>query len=261
MALITCPECEKEISDKVTACPHCGYPFSEDMREQTNPKQVEISPVELSTVELKVETPKSKKKLLLFIIAVVVIIISAFAVNQYHAKKVKAEYIEKLQLAQADMLSGGIVAERVCNLTRKVWYNTIFEKNDKETDAYTINNKKSNKVLTNSRSAFSNKSNFNEDFNDSLSALYSDSNIMASVNELKEHQEKIAALMAELQKPPKGLEACYDTVESMHDSYFGLVNLAISPKGTLETYSNDLSTYDNDFMKYYHKLDTQIPKE
>lgn len=27
MALITCPECKKEISDQAKACPHCGYPI------------------------------------------------------------------------------------------------------------------------------------------------------------------------------------------------------------------------------------------
>ena len=27
MALINCPECNKEISDKATACPHCGCPI------------------------------------------------------------------------------------------------------------------------------------------------------------------------------------------------------------------------------------------
>lgn len=27
MALINCPECGREISDRVTACPHCGYPL------------------------------------------------------------------------------------------------------------------------------------------------------------------------------------------------------------------------------------------
>ena len=26
MALINCPECNKEISDKAAACPHCGAP-------------------------------------------------------------------------------------------------------------------------------------------------------------------------------------------------------------------------------------------
>ena len=29
MALIKCPECGKEISDKATICPNCGYPVSE----------------------------------------------------------------------------------------------------------------------------------------------------------------------------------------------------------------------------------------
>lgn len=29
MALIKCPECGKEISDKASACPNCGCPLSE----------------------------------------------------------------------------------------------------------------------------------------------------------------------------------------------------------------------------------------
>ena len=28
MALIKCPECGKEISDKATVCPNCGYPIT-----------------------------------------------------------------------------------------------------------------------------------------------------------------------------------------------------------------------------------------
>lgn len=27
MALIKCPECSKEISDRATSCPHCGCPL------------------------------------------------------------------------------------------------------------------------------------------------------------------------------------------------------------------------------------------
>lgn len=30
MALIKWPECQKDISDKVKACPHCGYPLVEE---------------------------------------------------------------------------------------------------------------------------------------------------------------------------------------------------------------------------------------
>lgn len=28
MALMKCPECTREISDKAPACPHCGYPIA-----------------------------------------------------------------------------------------------------------------------------------------------------------------------------------------------------------------------------------------
>ena len=31
MSLIKCPECDKEISDKVKSCPHCGYPLQEEV--------------------------------------------------------------------------------------------------------------------------------------------------------------------------------------------------------------------------------------
>ena len=44
MALIKCPECNKEISDKVKACPYCGYPFEQ---------QEEAQKVEISSVNIK----------------------------------------------------------------------------------------------------------------------------------------------------------------------------------------------------------------
>ena len=28
MALLKCPECKHDVSDKASACPHCGYPIS-----------------------------------------------------------------------------------------------------------------------------------------------------------------------------------------------------------------------------------------
>lgn len=40
MALINCPECSKEISDKAKECPHCGYPLSS--KEKTTIKPIEI---------------------------------------------------------------------------------------------------------------------------------------------------------------------------------------------------------------------------
>lgn len=33
MALIKCPECGREVSDKALSCPNCGYPISQDLLE------------------------------------------------------------------------------------------------------------------------------------------------------------------------------------------------------------------------------------
>lgn len=52
MALVTCPECKKEVSDQALSCPHCGYPL-QLVREGTPPLVEEPSPA----VEQSVEPP------------------------------------------------------------------------------------------------------------------------------------------------------------------------------------------------------------
>ena len=37
MALIKCPECGKEISDKSKTCVHCGFPLDENRPEPIEP--------------------------------------------------------------------------------------------------------------------------------------------------------------------------------------------------------------------------------
>ena len=44
MALIKCPECGKDVSDKAKACPKCGYPIDEYVKESTHSKPVEAAP-------------------------------------------------------------------------------------------------------------------------------------------------------------------------------------------------------------------------
>lgn len=40
MALINCPECNKEISDKAQVCPHCGYDLLESTQDSPMTKDV-----------------------------------------------------------------------------------------------------------------------------------------------------------------------------------------------------------------------------
>ncbi len=44
MALIKCPECGKEVSDRAKACIHCGYPLNEDFDDKAQfPKHQKTS--------------------------------------------------------------------------------------------------------------------------------------------------------------------------------------------------------------------------
>ena len=57
MALIKCPECGKEISDKSSACIHCGYPLANIQQEKTNVTQTQpvgnsVSSEHKTTIEL-----------------------------------------------------------------------------------------------------------------------------------------------------------------------------------------------------------------
>lgn len=36
MALIICPECNGKVSDQATSCPHCGFPFNNNLNTQKN---------------------------------------------------------------------------------------------------------------------------------------------------------------------------------------------------------------------------------
>ncbi len=43
MALISCPECGKQISDSTPTCPHCGYRFSADAAAPPSPTEIKPS--------------------------------------------------------------------------------------------------------------------------------------------------------------------------------------------------------------------------
>ncbi len=108
MSLISCPECEKELSDTVKKCPNCGYKLS-----------------------------KSKKKLIIIFIMVIIILISVSIIsfNIYNNDK-KNKYIENANNISRLILENSGECEEISNLTVKVWYNAIYEKSDITTDKY-----------------------------------------------------------------------------------------------------------------------------
>lgn len=266
MALTICKECGKEISEHATVCPHCGYPLLKDGSADTNRSTESASSSSFSHTERS-----KRKKLPIIILSAILVIVAIIAFiliknakekaaaevaesiaasesaaesSRLEEERIKAynDYIDNLKTVRFTMLSGAAEAESVCNLTKSVWYNTIYEKSDSKTDKYTKNGV-----------------GFNSDFNTSLRKLYDSEEIKTSISTLQDNQSDVEELIKLLQSPPDELNECYKTVMEMYSVYNSFVQLAISPSGSLQTYSENFNSYDSNLMTLYDKLGVQIP--
>jgi len=246
MALINCPECGKEISDKVKACPHCGFPLSQDTEQDqvSLPQQVEVTGV-------KINNSKLKKSITTIGIFLVIAIIAFFSIRSFNEKKAQKEYelafnsyIDDMLLIQLKMISGGSEAESLINLTYKTWSNAIYEDKDPETDRFTRP-----------------KGLWVDDFNIALSNLYSDSSTKYNIGVIESNQKDVKELMKSLQNPPTGLENCYTTITELYTAYKGLTDLAVSPSGSLKSFGETKNLKVREFLDAYEKLTNQIPEK
>lgn len=273
MAMIQCPECGQEISDKAKKCIHCGKvfveekPVNEEIRcsecgavltetdeicpncgcpvemvikqEDEKPQQVEVTSIKMAT--------KTKKIIIGIIIAIIVCAGSGVGYKIYSDNKAEQlynEYIDNLGQVQILMLSGGSDAESLCNLTLKVWGNAISEDSDSETDKYTKG-----------------EYGFFIDFNTALENLYADSSTTSKVSNIKSNQSSVKELIKKIQNPPEGLDKCYDTVSDLYEAYKILTDLSINPSGSYRDFGTKKSDAVSDFMSAYEKLDNQIPEK
>jgi len=230
MALINCPECQKEISDKVKACPNCGYPFSNESFEE-NTQKVEVT-------DIKINSQKLRPVITGVIIIGIIFFIGLLIFNNVK----KSNYTTNLGIITKKMLDGGAIAEELTGLTRDVWYNTIYERRNSRTDKYTM-------VSSNS---------FWRDFNDALSSLARDSEIRSKKNELEKIRNEVENLMKLLINPPKDMQNNYNDLDKLYRSFTTFVDLAINPSGSLTSFTSKVNETSSQFMESYNKLKIYI---
>ena len=228
MALISCPACGHDVSDAAQSCPHCGHPIHD-------PQPSTPAPV------------KRRRPFAIVACALIfVVVIGVFVGIQQKRASDRAAYIESLNELRVQTIRTGSYAETLCNLTKMVWHNTIYQESDPATNKYA-------RTLNGTGPFF-------DDFNTALSTLYDSEEVETIITGLEAGREVVDGIMADLQNPPSEFSACYDAADSLYDAYCGLIDLAISPSGSLRSYSDAFGEYDSDLLKYYNKLETLIPE-
>lgn len=238
MALTICPECQKEISDKVNSCPFCGFPLHETELTQK---------VELVGVRIKNMSKRTQKLALSILLVFVVAIIGSLVGANIYNKKVKEKYIKEVGALSDVMLFYGTKADEISTLVSNVWRNSIYEEFDEETDKYTTVCLRGNIF------------DFN-DFNVSIKNVYEDPDIISKIESIKVGTSAIEENMKNVQNPPKGLQNYYETITDLYDSYQKIVDYAINPTGSYKTYTDTTTEITDKFISTYRKLETMLPK-
>jgi hypothetical protein len=176
------------------------------------------------------------------VLALVAALLIGNGIKQKSAEKeaaqLSAQYEDDLEVASYTMLLGAIEAEEAGNLIKKVWYHSIYEERDSETDKFTRPN-----------------GYFLDDFNDALSNLFVDSGFRSTVASIESNQETVAGLMKRLKNPPEEHEESYEALKELYDAYTALTNLATNPTGSLTTFSENFNRADSEVANCYDAME------
>lgn len=234
MSLINCPECGREISDTLSNCIHCGYQLKEDFSQNEQIQQVEVTAIKFNKKRIKKICIIASIWMIIFAVGFGIFL---FIENKNNEAS-KTEYVKTMKNLSTSALDGAVKSEELCNLTKSVWYNCIYEEDDSETDKYT-------KVTD---------SIFHSDFNTALSNLFTDQSTKDAISYIKVNQELTKELFKELKEVPDGYEEYYKACNELYEAYKDFTNLAIDPSGNLKSFSEKFSELDTECIEAYREL-------
>ena len=253
MALINCPNCNKEISDKAKFCVGCGYQLINDIDTVKTMNCPECGVVTdgmtdicsncgypLKSFELK-DNEKSKNKSLFkkkwfWVLAVCfVLLISIVLVVSNNTRT--ENYNTEICTAVDEIIAVSADAENVGNQICSVWNNAIFDKDNENTAKYTKTAK---------------------DYNEALSNLFADEEFTGKITAIRNKQSKIATYLGKLKNPPEKFEDAYDEFKELYYVYSDYVGFVILCKGSYNTYTEDLSKKSSALMESYREIKVEL---
>lgn len=286
MALIKCPECGEEISDKAkkcvycghvlveeaapvspsprictecgaqiedpeaTECPKCGCPLEDEVADAPQNDE-KLTKVEVSSVKV---SKRVKTIVIGAVAAVAVIALVVFGVNDANQRREEAQRVQQEQAAVKEY------NKYVANLS-EAKTEMLLGAISAEDTASTVLNIWRSAIYEDNQSDWDAdiQKYFATDFNDALANYYGDESVKSTVSSIKSNQDQVKDLMSKLQNPTDELSSAYDAVNDLYDQYIALTNLAVSPSGNYTSYSSNYNDADSGFSTAYDKLDTRIP--
>ena len=198
---------------------------------------MEQSPILNSTLE----PPKKSKKKQIVIFFLSLLLIAALGWGGYHLyqqkkQKEAEEYGKKLNFLVMNMLNTGADAEKMINGYIDVWHKAIFNAS----------------VMVNGK--------WYSNFNGAVSALKSQFEQEGKIEELQKSLDKTENDLKKLKNPPEEYKELYELVVDMYKIHKEFIEYAITPSGSLQSYSNDAKDLSQQFINFYNEYNVKAPK-
>ena len=149
-----------------------------------------------------------------------------------------AEYEQSYSRLVSEMLKDAVATEKCGNTIKSVWGNAILKRHDDEADRYTMADGE-----------------FVEDFNDALSALFSDEEFSSNLAELSESQSSVRDRIKEISDPPEEYEEANKALEDMYRSYISFTDVVINCNGSFESFCEEFANADKEFCDSYNAVE------
>lgn len=259
MALIQCPKCGRDISNKALICPHCQEVLKQEERAKIYCQECgeELDsedkvchkcgcPVEILNETISENDKRiSRKKIIILVGIAIAVILAVFGGMSIKKKNDEKRAIEEArQLAEdykmnlvsitTEILEGAEEAEEAGNLIHDVWYNSIFEERDDTTDQYTRPD-----------------GYFVSDFNTALQNLFDDPSFQADLFAIEENKENVQELMKQMQSPPEEHKEAYEALKDLYESYLNFTTIVTDPSGNLNTFTSNFNEADTEVVNFY----------
>lgn len=164
--------------------------------------------------------------------------ISEEEINKVSESNIRTSYKDNLKITLFKIMNCSVDAEKICKLTKKVWYNSIHKEHDTETDAFTMEN----------------GTYFYDDFNDALNNLYNDGAFQTDISMIEKDQEDITEIVKIMKDAPEEFSSTYDDLKQLYSAYQTFSGLAVNSSGSYNSYSDSVEKATDEVIECYNKL-------
>lgn len=242
--IMICEECGAEIPSDVEACPNCGCPVEKKEVEESDKDSSGVQAVEVRKINIQVDEggkKKAKKFGIIAIFAIVALVIAFIGYRAYQNQKAA----EAKQKYQSDLESATMVM--LTGASKAETAGGLIHDVWYDT-IYEEDNPSTRKYTKKTYGGF------NDDFNTSLATLFLDDDFSKSIEDITKNQESVRKIMKDLKNPPEEYKDAYDDLKTLYDWYTKMTELAVNPSGNLSSYTSDYNEADQGFMNAYKTM-------